>query len=719
MFDSGQLFVNSVDRTTDISDPSSFSWSATRGARGDCSIPLRLFADDSYSPDTGDLLEIYDPPVGQPGATRVWIGTVEDYDIDFQDNDGLRLASLKGVTLHQMFDTQPCPELVFDGASAADIFTALFGSGVYPVSVTLGTVDTGATITRNYDPKTNMGSAFGQLATDSNGYWDINPRTFPPQVNFIVDSIPMAAFTLRDANILFGSNKYRQSRSDFRDRQIIQAPPGVAGALNATFTGDGTTTEFALPSVPNQISSVSNTNSSQATGAGTFTAQPADGDTITIAGIAYTFKNIIDNSVARQVKIAGTLAITGQNLADAINLTPGTSGTGYSSPTQVNGVVTAAWNGSTVITVTAVSTGSLGNGVPLAESSATFSWAASVTTGGVTGQLAGLSFGSYAAGNFDVLWTPGSPTLTFAVPPANGINVIVVYTGVMSSFPSVSNDTAAGLGIGSQYQIMTARNATEYAQVLQQANAVLAGRSVIPGEYRFVSDNAGYFTGDGFDVDLTTPAQLVAKVNGQPWIVQDVSAEWIEGMEFTDEPYGHFRYSCHFVNTVAFTPYQQTLQRLVDNPLRSLPATDLTPPTNGGDGSVVRVIYWDRLVLSDSTVADDVMPHVTVALPLISESPLSYIVGKGLRCLAVLSVAITDDLTVRFNKLSSGSPTTTVSWTVTIPNGTPVDEVVPTDISDIEFFEGDVISGDVTASDGQTIAAAPWGIATFQIVWAA
>lgn len=718
MFDSGQVFINHVDMTTTVSDPTALSWGATRGARGDCSVPLRLFSDESYSPTIGELIEIYDPPVGQAGATRVWIGTVEDYDIDFQDNDGLRIASLKGVTLHQMLDTQPCPQADFTETAADTIFSFLFSAAALPIAVALGTVDSGPAITRTFDPKTNIGSAWSQLATDSNGYWDIDPRPTTPTVNFIVTSIPSAPFTLRDANILFGSNKYRQSRSDFRDMQIIEAPPGVAPPLVATFDGDGSTISFDLPQIPNQILTADLSTSAQATVVGTFSGQPSNDDTITIAGVQYKFKTTIDNGQQNQIKIGSTALESYGHLTDAINWNPGNRGTAYSSPTNSNGFVSCAV-GATTITLTAVQNGAAGNGLAVSESAANFTWGSSVTSGGVNGVTTPLTFNITGVGIIGIIYSPGSSTFSTEFTAQVGETIIITYTGPMSNFPSVGNNAAAGLGIGSQYQIMTARNATEYDSVVRQARAVLSGRSVIPGEYRFTSDDAGYFTGDGLDVDLAEPAQLVAKVNGQPWIIQDVSAEWIEGMELVDEPYGHFRYSVHCVNTMAYTPYQETLQRLVDNPLRDLPGTDLTPPTTESGASQVRVIYWDRLVLTDSTVADDVMPHVTVAVPVFSESPLSYLVGKGLRCLAVLSVAITSDLTVRFNKTTAGSPVTTSSWTVTIPNGTAIDEVVSQDISEIEFFEGDVISGDVIASDGQTISAAPWGIATFQIVWAA
>lgn len=717
MFDSGQVFINFVDFTAMVSDPTSMSWGATRGARGDCNVPLRLFADEPYSPTIGDVIEIYDPPVGQPGALRVWIGTVEDYDIEFQDNDGLRIASLKGVTLHQMFDTQPCPQADFTDEPAENIFSFLFAAAALPIAVALGTVDSGPAITRTFDPKTNIGSAWSQLATDSNGYWDIDPRPATPTVNFIVTSIPAAPFVLHDDNILFGSNKYRQSRSDFRDVQIIEAPPGVMALMVSSFDGDGTTVDFDLPEVPNQVISAAISSSTQATVTGVFTGQPADDDTITIAGRQYKFKTVIDNEQQNQIHIGAAAANTYDNLTDAINGIPTTRGIGYSSPTTANGSVTAVV--STDLIVSAISFGAAGNGLLVSGSPANFTWEGGTTSGGSDGITTQLSFGMVAIPGFGVLWNPGSSRVTLLVPPEVGQRLVVTYSGSMSNFPTVGNNAAAGLGIGSQYQIMTARNATEYESVVRQARAVLSGRSVIPGEYRFVSDDAGYFTGDGWDVDLTEPSQLVAKVNGQPWICQDVSAEWIEGMEnATVAGYGHFRYSVHFVNTMAYTPYQDTLQRLVDNPLRDLPGTELNPPTTGPGGQV-RIIYWDRLVLADSTIADDVMPHVTVALPLYSESPLSYLVGKGLRCLAVLSVAITGDLTVRFNKTTMGSPVTTSSWTVTIPNGTAIDEVIRQDISEIEFFEGDVISGDVIDSDEQIISAAPWGIATFQIVWAA
>lgn len=721
MFDSGQVYINGVDFTQKVSDPKALSWSKTKGARGDCNLPLQLFSDDSYSPAYYDLIEIYDPPVGMAGAERVWVGLVNDFDVEFQDNDGLRTATLQGVTLHAMFDTQGCPQVDFTATNASSIFGYLFAAGTYKYSVILGTVDAGASITRTYDPKTTLASAFSQLATDSNGYWDIDPRPSSPTVIFIVDSVPMAPFTLHDDNIVFGSNKYRENGSDFRGTQIIQGPPGVTAPKAASFVGDGTTVDFNLPTLPNQVISASYVvGGTQATAVGTYTSNPSPGDTFTAGGLVYSYVATLNNTVARQVLIGGSIAATGANARDAVNNNPTTRGSAFSSPTAINPNLTASFDGVDTLTLTANQQGEAGDGIPVSKTGTAFSWATSATTGGSNGEFFGLVIDIAGLRGAGLYWRPGFAAVTTPEPPPLGSVLTVMYADSMANFATVQNNAATSLGIGNAQQIMTARNLSEYEQMIQQAGAVLDGRSIIPAEYRFDSDDAGYFTGDGLDVGLTQPPQLTAKVNGKPWIIQDVSAQWIEGMEnVTREGYGHFRYSVHCVDTKVFTTTQDTLQRLVDNPLKSLPGSTQQPTTTDANAPSVKIIYWDGPIVSDSTVKDDAFPHITIATPIYSESPLSYLVGKGVEVLAVLSVAITADLTVRFNKISNGSPVVTDTWTVTIPNGTPVDEVVSTDISSIEFFHGDVITADVIASDGQKSTAAPWAIATFQIVWAA
>src|SRR5262245_49978742 len=148
----------------------------------------------------------------------------------------------------------------------------------------------------------------------------------------------------------------------------------------------------------------------------------------------------------------------------------------------------------------------------------------------------------------------------------------------------------------------------------------------------------------------------------------------------------------------------------------STPRVPIQTPMFDANGQVTRawIIFWERLglraeeaalqagargpyirvlLLKNLTVGDDIAEHEYIFLPPGAES------GTGRRIVAVLKEPITADLVVRFNNLTPATPE--VIATVTIPLATdPADPPLEFDISDKTFNDLDVISADITASDG-------------------
>jgi len=110
--------------------------------------------------------------------------------------------------------------------------------------------------------------------------------------------------------------------------------------------------------------------------------------------------------------------------------------------------------------------------------------------------------------------------------------------------------------------------------------------------------------------------------------------------------------------------------------------------------------FHRTLLLKDSTVGDDIADHTTV-----------YVAGTAARLVGVLRVAIEADLTVRCNV--NGEELITL----TIPAATVVDTPVESTTFEGEtaLEDGDVISWDVTESDGAQVGA---GVASFTLEWA-
>lgn len=127
----------------------------------------------------------------------------------------------------------------------------------------------------------------------------------------------------------------------------------------------------------------------------------------------------------------------------------------------------------------------------------------------------------------------------------------------------------------------------------------------------------------------------------------------------------------------------------------------------GTGGSSAGGPYGRTLLLRNTTVANDVADHVTC------NGPVPGVTHTVLLVTGVLRKAITADLTVRINNVSSG--TTIVVGTFTIPSATAIDTPVQFSSFDNATLDDlSVFTWDVTASDGSKDSA---GIASFTIVW--
>lgn len=108
------------------------------------------------------------------------------------------------------------------------------------------------------------------------------------------------------------------------------------------------------------------TEGAQASGSLAFTANPSDGDTVTIANVTYTFKS--DLAAVNDVKIGANLAAALGSLVNAINGT-GTAGTNYYTGTKSLADILSASVSSSTVTLTANEAGIEGNYTALASSS--------------------------------------------------------------------------------------------------------------------------------------------------------------------------------------------------------------------------------------------------------------------------------------------------------------------------------------------------------------
>lgn len=708
-FNSGQLFISEpatpIDRTTMLWDGGQLSFSSTRGERGELNLELCVLPGESYEPVIGWVVQLYDPPLGETGAQRRFIGTIEDTDDGYVGDAGLHFWALSVLSPEQFYDTQPCPVISFDdGTDVADIVTALFNSvTATPFAVSIGHITGGTALDkRSYDEKTNVWSAIKQLAVDTNQICYIDPRNIA--FYFVPNGYNTAPFAIQTQDLLQNGTTplahYKQSRSDFRNRQITPAPANILPPLNAQFDCNGLTSTFTLPAIPQQILGAALTDSVAGTATGTFTGSPANGDTITINGIVYTWRTAIDNTVPYEVLIAGTANGNAQNLAAAVNNDTSVTGTSYSFPTVQNPYVRISAPSAGVFTVRPNIMGSGGNAIALFESCTNFSWSAATITGGANALAVPLTVGVEGAGTFDLYYTPGSASIRLASTPGSGQTLTVTFS--FNPLVQVGNDQASVLGLQGIAQLSTPRNVVTAAGITQQNTAIVAGFSVIPGQFEFQTFHDGLYPGDTLLVALTVPAELAAKVNGY-WLIQDVRGEWIEGWENLpdDSADRHFRCTVKLINSVQFNNYQNTLQRLVDTGVNQPSLAPPEDPLTGGTDPQLVAYQWP-IQIADTTVGSDKGPHISVAMPLNSLSPVQYHTAQASRLQGVLRQTLTADLTIRINCVRFASPPTTQSWEITIPAGWGVDDPIYVEIQG-EINNGDVIYPDVVAGPSPVV----------------
>jgi hypothetical protein len=125
--------------------------------------------------------------------------------------------------------------------------------------------------------------------------------------------------------------------------------------------------------------SVVKTGDGLATGLLTFSTNPANGDTVTIDAVTYTFNTTL--SGANSIKIGGSSMVTRNNLIGAIMADPLLITTGYGAGTSVHPTVTALPAAGNV-KVIAKTAGTGGNDIVTTEASAALSFGTGTLTGG-------------------------------------------------------------------------------------------------------------------------------------------------------------------------------------------------------------------------------------------------------------------------------------------------------------------------------------------------
>ena len=208
------------------------------------------------------------------------------------------------------------------------------------------------------------------------------------------------------ANLVAAVNHGAGSGTTYTEASANASATGAAGATTATFTasstGTGGNTIAATLGADSAGVTVGSFTGTGGVATATFTGgansinaggPAAPGDTVTVGNKTYTFVAALTNTTANQVLVGANNGDSLQNLVAAINGVNANSGTQtgagyqYSTATQVNSQVTAAYStpsATPTVTLTAITGGTGGNSIATTTTGGDNTFAATDLTGGGT-----------------------------------------------------------------------------------------------------------------------------------------------------------------------------------------------------------------------------------------------------------------------------------------------------------------------------------------------
>lgn len=155
-------------------------------------------------------------------------------------------------------------------------------------------------------------------------------------------------------------------------------------------------------------------DATKATGYLTFAGNAVAGETVTIGTRVYTWATT-PTTVANQVKVGASAAISLTNLIAAINLTAG-AGSLYGSLTTINDQVTAFDDVGDMMKITAIQAGTEAHAIVTTETMTNASWGGGVMSGGVAATVTAPGTGKIFTASVNVAAvTEGGAALTSAI----------------------------------------------------------------------------------------------------------------------------------------------------------------------------------------------------------------------------------------------------------------------------------------------------------------
>jgi len=546
-----------TDQTGRIDYNAGFTWDLEQGLRGTATIPLRVFPPDTYRPTIGSPVFILEVISGTPKV--VWAGKIMRVNRKWSNNQGCYLNTIACATLDSYFDTiEVYPPQYFEDMTCAAILTSIFNTFCSDCPITLGTIEDGPTITVAYTHREKIRDVFDDLKTKAGKIWGI--RNADSKLYFQDSDTTVAPHVL--TTFQFDTGSWDEDQTDYRNEQTIRISFNAFTPSCEMFDGDETTEFFNMTNRVDRIVSAMITNSVRASVTASFPgsppALPVDGDTFTISrpgfsALAYTWKDVLDNTELRQVKIAATVEGCAHNAVDAILALPFHAGITFSLPTWQNEFCIAEFpeTGSSTFAVRVKFPGTGGNIVTVAQTGGNMVWSNTTCTGGTDGDTnSSLRFSVIGSGDLgsDLQYSPGSNIISSNSVIQGGVSLLIAYyrsgadcITVRDSVEVAARAAAEG-GPGLYAQLMNDTNNTDARAAYIKVLTVLNQFKTIPKLFECGTLRPEYEPGQLLTITITSPTGASTDLNGL-WLLQHVQGKLEGGYEKLPEPAGHFIYS--------------------------------------------------------------------------------------------------------------------------------------------------------------------------------
>jgi hypothetical protein len=296
--------------------------------RGKATIHLVIHGLDPYAPTKGAPVYLFDQIPS--GFILGFTGIIQDIEnVYTAGNDGTHYVIITAVSWESVFDTvyaRPYQYVNMDpGSIVLDLLKRYeTGSGV---TVITGQINTTAAALPLFvtDTGDKLSELFGQLATTAGFIWQVLISGATPYAPSFYFGAPTSTAVpswfsghLRSRDILWDSISWKLNGQDYRNRQAVRLSFNAFSHSMEFFVGAGQQT-FTLMRAVDQGVTAYITLSTPNTATGSFSGQPANGDTVTIGPLAAA-------RIASHIYGLGG-AVVYQGLVQVVT-TAGTSGSG-------------------------------------------------------------------------------------------------------------------------------------------------------------------------------------------------------------------------------------------------------------------------------------------------------------------------------------------------------------------------------------------------------